>query len=158
MMPARSHQFTITALGAAALVISCTNAKVSECHKLIQGINHGVQAIADVELNRSTTALQIGTALDTTTKKLEKLPLKDEKLPEFRRRFVIIFTALSQAFSEIGEAMSLVEIAQPNQAGIATAHSAKTKVETTSKSIKKIAKDADKLAAEINTYCQFSQD
>ncbi|HIK11231.1 MAG TPA: hypothetical protein IGS52_13330 [Oscillatoriaceae cyanobacterium M33_DOE_052] len=157
-MPARSHQFTITALGAAALVIGCTNAKVSQCHKLIQGINHGVQAIADVELNRSTTALQIGTALDTTTKKLEKLPLKDEKLQAFRRRFVIVFTALSQAFSEIGEAMSLVEIAQPNQAGITTTHTAKTKVETTSKSIKKISKDADKLAAEINTYCQFSQD
>lgn len=158
MMPARPHQLTIAALGAAALVSSCTNAKISECHKLIEGINHGVEAIADVKLNRSQTALQIGTDLDTTTKKLEKFQLKDEKLQTFRRRFGIIFTALSRSFREIGEAMSVVELAQPNPAGIATAHSAKTRVEKTSKSIKKIAREADKLAAEINTYCQLSKD
>ncbi|GAB4279128.1 MAG: hypothetical protein Fur0025_06120 [Oscillatoriaceae cyanobacterium] len=148
----------IAALGAAALVSSCTNAKISECQKLIKGINHGVEAIADVKLNRSQTALQIGTALDTTTKELEKFPLKDEKLHTFRRRFVIIFTALGRAFREIGEAMRVVELAQPNQAGIATANSAKTRVESNRKSIKKIGRDADKLAAEINTYCQITKD
>ena len=157
MMRDRPIEFAITSLGAAALVSSCTNAKISECHKLIQGINHGVEAIADVQLNRSQTALQIGTALDTTTKELEKFPLKDEKLQTFRRRFVIIFTALSRAFREIGEAMRVVEVAQPNQAGIATANSAKTTVESNRKSIKKIGGDADKLAAEINTYCQITK-
>ncbi len=154
-MPDRPHQFMIAALGAAALVSSCSHTKVLECHKLIASINHGVEAIVDVKLNRSQTALQIGTGLDNTTKELEKLQLKDEKLQTFRHRFVIIFTALSKAFREIGEAMSVVELAQPNQAGIATANKAKTRVESNSKSIKKIAPHADKLSAEINTYCQF---
>lgn len=137
-----------------ALVIAgCGQSKTSQCQKLIRVINKGSTLASTLEVDRSTSTVQLVNVLNVITQELKEVEVADETIIGFQNRFISIYEQFNQAFKDTTPVVNLISNVQPTPDGLQKVKEAKTKVDGAIAKIKQATKDADALAIEINNYC-----
>ncbi|MBD2431409.1 MULTISPECIES: hypothetical protein [Fischerella] len=135
------------------LLIGCNDNKASQCQRLIKTVNDGNSL---VEINKGTqvaTSLKLAKDLQTATKKIEQLNLKDPKLKEYQTQFVKVFTTLSQNIYKAGKALNTAKLAKASTSGRQQIQTARSEIDNALKAAEVAAKQSDVLATQVNRYC-----
>jgi len=135
------------------LVIGCNDNKASQCQRLIKTVNDGNSL---VEINKGTqvaTSLKLAKDLQTATKKIEQLNLKDPKLKEYQTQFVKVFTTLSQNIYKAGKGLNTAKLAKASTSGRQQIQTARSEIDNALKAAEVAAKQSDVLATQVNRYC-----
>jgi hypothetical protein len=135
------------------LLVGCNDNKASQCQRLIKTVNDGNSL---VEINKGTqvaTSLKLAKDLQTATKKIEQLNLKDPKLKEYQTRFVKVFTTLSQNINKAAKALNTAKLAKASTFGRQQIQTARSEIDNALKAAEIAAKQSDVLATQVNKYC-----
>jgi len=154
----RGIWLTLTIAAVAFSVISCSEGKVSQCNQLISVANEAVAQVQSVtqstaaspDAGNSTTnpannvgaMNRIAAAADQARGEMEALEFSDQRLTEFKSRFVAMYSEISGATRELVSSAT----ASNSQAAQQAFNSLKTATD----------KEAP-LVEEVNRYCANPQ-
>ncbi|MGH7998402.1 MAG: hypothetical protein ACREPR_02955 [Brasilonema sp.] len=144
-------------LSMALLVSACNDSKASQCQRLINLINKGSDLIDKNKGQQVTTSLQLSKDLETVTKEIKELKLKEPKLQEFQSSFVNVFETFSQSIATAGKALGSAKTAKASIEGRVRIQKARGEIDTALTAAANAAKQSDVLASEVNNYCSQSK-
>ncbi len=135
------------------VVSSCTHRPLPECRPLMTILNQGNDLLKNIDLNDGKGISQTANSLKLLREELEKLPVTDKKLQEFRSEFVEIYQTLGDAFAQTSEAIALVNKSTV-EVTLPQVKQAQVKVNQARLSISQASEEAELRSKQINDYCQ----
>lgn len=132
---------------------SCTHRPLPECRPLMTMLNQGNDLLTNIDLNDGKGISQTANSLKLLREELEKLPVTDKKLQEFRSEFVKIYQTLGDAFAQTSEAIALVN-KSTIEVTLPQVKQAQSKVNQARLSISQASEEAELRSKQINEYCQ----
>ena len=127
----------VAIIGLATATAAGCNDRISQCNSLISVINEEQGKHKDLNGDNADELRKLGDALDTTSKRIGDVQVKDEKLKAFREDYKKMCEDLAKAARDA-----------------ATAGDDPKKRESAIKVMQGIGPREDKLVNDINTYCQ----
>lgn len=132
---------------------SCTHRPLPECRPVMTMLNQGNDLLTNIDLNDGKGISQTANSLKLLREELEKLPVTDKKLQEFRQDFVKIYQTLGDAFAQTSEAIALVN-KSTIEVTLPQVKQAQSKVNQARLSISQASEEAELRSKQINEYCQ----
>ena len=127
----------VAIIGLATATAAGCNDRISQCNSLISVINEEQGKHKDLNGDNADELRKLGDALDTTSKRIGDVQVKDEKLKAFREDYKKMCEDLATAARDA-----------------ATAGDDPKKREAAIKVMQGIGPREDKLVNDINSYCQ----
>jgi hypothetical protein len=140
----RAVVFSVTSL-LGLLVTACGESKVSQCNKLVGIANKATTEIQTTNQSQNPDKIgqldKIAGGLEQYAKEMQGVELKDEKLQEFRSRFVQLYQQTSKGSRDVATALRNKNAGGANQA---------------LKQIQTGISQEQTLIGEVNQYCRGS--
>lgn len=137
------------------VVTACSESRVVQCTQLLEVVNQGNALINSKKDTTDTATLKtLATALGSTVKQIQALPLTDTRLQGFQRQYIEGFQQLSQALSQISQALDKGKTAEATLEGRKQLNQAKGEVEKAGRVASQTAATQDQVTAEVAQYCR----
>lgn len=174
---------TLTAVLGVAVTIAlagCGPSKTAQCNKLIESINKtkpvgekiqqeetklataASQAQAKQDLNALKTAATqsagafsgIVTDLDTISKDIGSVEVKDEKLTDYKTRYTKTVSDISSGYKEAIQDLNTIGKTQPNNPeSVKALQVSAQNLQKTGSRLQSLARESSTIVNDLNTYC-----
>lgn len=132
-----------------------TQHRLEQCARLVDGIDRGHSTILAFRGEDAAAHSQLADRLRAVAVDLDELDLSDRRLQAYRSEFASTYRYFAAKYDSIGDILTEVNEVQPNLAGLRTIEDYRQKMANTAHNIEDRAREADRLAEQVNGYCQF---
>jgi len=132
-----------------------TQHRLEQCAQLVENIDRGHSTILAFRGEDAAAHGRFADRLRAVAIDLDELDLSDRRLRAYRSEFASTYRYFATKYDSIATILTEVNEVKPNFAGLQTIEGHRKKMANTAHNIEQRAREADRLAEQVNGYCQL---